>query len=127
MSKPPFEPGGSIYLLKSKTGDDMAEKSNALSLLKARKIELTDEVRGIERQLDDEPSKDWEDRATERQGDEVLEALGTHDLSEIEQIDAAIRRVHDGTYGLCVKCGAAIDLRRLDALPATPFCKSCAI
>lgn len=104
----------------------MKDKSELLAMLNARRAELKNEMMDIEDRLDDEPPKDWEDRASERQDDEVLEALGTHDLSELRQIDAAISRIHSGTYGECAKCGETIASARLDALPATPFCATCA-
>ena len=104
----------------------MVDWSQQMTRLEARRAELTDELVGIEDRLDDEPSKDWEDRATERQGDEVLESMGTRDLSELRQIDAALARINDGTYGECVKCGKKISAERLDAVPATPFCVACA-
>lgn len=104
----------------------MTETSKQMALLKARKAELRSEMLEIEDRLDDEPPKDWEDRASERQGDEVLEALGAQDMTELRQIDAAISRIGAGTYGLCVKCGDPISSQRLDALPATPFCSTCA-
>ena len=96
------------------------------AILKARRAELVGELTEIEDALDDEPPKDWEDRAAERQGDEVLEALGTQDLAELRRIDAALARIADGTYGTCVKCGGEISAERLAVLPDTPFCKACA-
>lgn len=104
----------------------MRNWSEQMTHLKARRAELKAELSDIEARLDDEPSKDWEDRATERQSDEVLESLGTHDLSELRQIDAALARIADGTYGDCMKCGEEIGAERLSALPATPFCMACA-
>ena len=80
----------------------------------------------IEHQLDEQHSKDWEDRAAERQGDEVLEALGNQELNELKRIDAALARIADGTYGDCVKCGNPISDARLNLLPDTPLCKNCA-
>ena len=94
--------------------------------LLARRAELVSTLDRIEDALDDEPPKDWEDRASERQGDEVLEALGQHDLDEVRQIDAALKRIEDGTYGTCVRCGNDISAERLTILPATPLCKACA-
>ena len=44
--------------------------------LMARRKELVADLEHIEHDLDETPPKDWEDRASERQGDEVLEALG---------------------------------------------------
>ncbi len=95
--------------------------------LQARKEKLIKDMHKIEDQLDVEPPKDWEDRSSERQGDEVLEALGHQDLHELEQINAALQRLDDGTYGQCVQCGNDILPARLDLLPETPFCKTCAI
>ncbi len=94
--------------------------------LRARRAELLGDLAEIEDALDDEPPKDWEDRASERQGDEVLEAMGHHDLAELRRIDAALARVEAGTYGICVTCGGEISEARLAVLPATPFCKACA-
>lgn len=104
----------------------MSEWSEQKSWLKSRRKELVAELQKIEDRLDDEPSKDWEDRSSERQGDEVLESLGTHDLSELRQIDAALERISDGSYGICAKCGNEISIERLEALPSTPLCRHCA-
>ena len=96
------------------------------AILLARRAELVATLDRIEDALDDEPPKDWEDRASERQGDEVLEALGATELAELRQIDAALARVAEGTYGTCMRCGATIAEARLAVLPATPLCRTCA-
>ena len=51
------------------------------------------------------------------------------DLSILEQVEAeladvehALRRLEDGTYGICEACGEPIDEARLEALPAARFC-----
>lgn len=90
--------------------------------LLARRAELIGNIDRIEDELDDPVSKDWEEAATERQGDEVLEALGQQDRAEILRIDAALDRVENGDYGFCVTCGEEIAAARLDLLPDTPFC-----
>lgn len=46
-------------------------------------------------------------------------------LEELSQVVAAHRRLQEGHYGQCVECGKPIDLRRLEALPAAPFCVAC--
>lgn len=104
----------------------MPDLAAAKAILKTRRAELLGELHNIEDALDDPRPKDWEDAAAERQGDEVLFALGDHDKAEIRQIDAALDRIASGDYGYCTICGAKISLERLAALPATPFCKSCA-
>ena len=94
--------------------------------LRERRAELSRHLETVEKSLDETPPSDWEDRSSERQGDEVLESLGQAELAEIRQIDAALSRFDAGEYGICQKCGAKISDARLDLLPATPFCKDCA-
>lgn len=94
--------------------------------LRERRAELTQHLETVEQTLDETPSKDWEDRSSERQGDEVLESLGQAELAEVRRIDAALGRIGAGTYGSCQTCGEDISAARLDLLPATPFCKNCA-
>ena len=94
--------------------------------LEARFAELDARVHKIEDQLDDPVTKDWEDQAIEREGDEVLEGMGTQGLKEMEMIRAALDRIENGTYGECQKCGEDISDQRLDAVPYAPLCRSCA-
>lgn len=92
-----------------------------------RRAGLESGLRAIEASLEETPSPDVEERATEREGDEVLESLGQAEQLELRQIAAALGRIDDGSYGSCVRCGATIAEERLDLLPATPFCRHCAI
>ena len=48
-----------------------------------------------------------------------LEENSTHVLAEI---DAALARIDEGTYGVCVRCGKPIGRERLDALPWATLC-----
>lgn len=94
--------------------------------LEARAAELRQRLAAIEAELDSHVERDWEEAAVEREGDEVLQAEGTSGLQEIRQIEAALKRMEDGAYGLCARCGTQIAPERLDALPFTPFCRDCA-
>jgi RNA polymerase-binding transcription factor DksA len=96
-------------------------------VLNARLGELERRLHGIEAELDSHASPDWEELATEREEDEVLEGMGQSGLREIEKIRAALARIADGSYGACVRCGSDIAEERLDVLPATPFCRNCAV
>lgn len=93
----------------------------------ARRAELVARIAEVEQELESHHDPDWEDSATEREGDEVLERQGLHASAEIVKIDAALRRVEAGEYGFCVRCGEAIGEARLDVLPWTPFCQTCAV
>ncbi|SDN38014.1 transcriptional regulator, TraR/DksA family [Lutimaribacter pacificus] len=91
-----------------------------------RLAELDGRLHTIEAELDAEHSKDWDDAAVEREGDEVLEHLGQAGQDEIRRIRAALQRIRDGEYGYCAKCGEEIAAERLDVLPDTPLCRNCA-
>ncbi len=43
----------------------------------------------------------------------------------LEQLDAALERIRDGTYGTCLMCGEPIAPRRLAALPWSALCIRC--
>ena len=77
-------------------------------------------------QLDQPADQDVEERATEREGDEVLESLGSSGLAEIRKIVAALKRVEDGSFGICVACGEPISEERLDVVPHAARCRDCA-
>ena len=94
-------------------------------LLLARKSELDQRLQHIEHDLDQPMSNDIEDRATEREDDEVMETMGNAGLVEIEAIDAAIDRIKDGTFGTCVDCGEPISKERLNIMPTATKCRKC--
>ena len=68
---------------------------------------------------------DFKDMAVEETLAVVEEAQAGHAVLELQQVVAAQRRVADGSFGQCLDCGEDIDLRRLSALPSTPFCTAC--
>jgi RNA polymerase-binding transcription factor DksA len=94
--------------------------------LEARLRELQARLHRIENELDEPVSRDFEERATEREGEEVLEDLGAAGLLEIRMIEAALRRIEDGSYGFCATCGDPISEARLDVVPQAPLCRTCA-
>ncbi|MFN6976860.1 MAG: TraR/DksA family transcriptional regulator [Gemmobacter sp.] len=94
--------------------------------LEARLADLQGRLAAIDAELDSHTTRDWDDLATEREADEVLEGMGQSGLQEMRRIEAALGRIAAGDYGWCVRCGAAIEPERLDAVPETPFCRACA-
>ena len=94
--------------------------------LEARMALLKERVVGISDDLREPSSKDFEERATETEGDEVMESLGNAGLVEINRIQAALARMENGTYGICGECGADISEKRLKAVPYAAKCIDCA-
>lgn len=44
---------------------------------------------------------------------------------ELNEVEDALRRVEDGTYGICTQCGKAISKDALDAAPESALCVDC--
>lgn len=52
-------------------------------------------------------------------------ALDARESGELDAIDAALRRIGEGSYGTCIDCGADIPAARLRAAPETTRCLDC--
>jgi RNA polymerase-binding protein DksA len=93
-----------------------------LTDLLSRHSRLNAHLRNRDREL---PS-DWQDLAQFVENDEVLEVLEERTRERVEAIAGALRRLDAGTYGMCASCGAEIADERLELLPTTRVCASCA-
>jgi len=71
-------------------------------------------------------SADWSEQVTERENEEVLEALISEGEEELAQISQALKRMSAGNYGICEVCGEPINPERLQALPYASLCIRCA-
>lgn len=54
------------------------------------------------------------------------EALATELREALAEVEAAIERLAEGTYGRCERCGQEISPARLEAKPAARLCITCA-
>jgi RNA polymerase-binding protein DksA len=104
----------------------MAKTDKIKKQLQARLKELNAKIAEIEGDLRTPRSASWEDRATEVEGDEVLDALEDSAMAEVAEIRTALERIENGTYGICVTCGDKINAKRLQALPYATQCINCA-
>ena len=95
-------------------------------MLRSQRSELEQRLDVIEHELDKPGDPDAEERATEREGDEVLEGVGHVGLKNIRAIDAALKRIEDGSFGICSSCGEDISEERLNAVPHAVKCRKCA-
>lgn len=50
-------------------------------------------------------------------------AIEEHLETRIEEVEAALARIDEGSYGRCEVCGKDIEPERLEARPATRYCK----
>ena len=66
------------------------------------------------------------DTATAMHDREMDYTLTDNEEQVLAKIDAALRRIEDGTYGICTNCGRPIAEERLEARPWADLCIDCA-
>lgn len=88
-------------------------------------LERAERAERIDNRLSQPGLQDWEEQATQRENDEVLETLGNQAVKEIEQIKHALHCIDNGTYGICAHCGSPIPPERLKAMPYATNCMHC--
>jgi DnaK suppressor protein len=68
---------------------------------------------------------DTYDLASEERDREINFILSDRERTKIKQIDDALERLEDNTYGECESCGLEIAAERLEAMPFTRLCRDC--
>jgi len=52
-------------------------------------------------------------------------ALKNHQKNQVYEVDEALKRISNGTYGICEDCGAEISEERLEVMPTANLCIKC--
>jgi DnaK suppressor protein len=86
---------------------------------------LARELANLRREASAAEAGDSADAAFTGGSDEMSSQLAELDARELSQIDRAIERLKQGTYGLCEGCSTKIPVARLNALPYTTLCIKC--
>ena len=73
----------------------------------------------------DEGAEDIVDRANNSYNREFMFALSGTERELLAEIDQALGRIEDGSYGTCLNCDEAIPKPRLKAVPWTRYCIDC--
>lgn len=73
-------------------------------------------------QAHEQDSDDWAKASEER---DLRIELEERESAELVAIDAALQRIADGSYGLCLQCGASIPTARMHAQPTAERCVGC--
>jgi len=75
--------------------------------------------------LSDDGVKDTVDMSVMDVNKELAFRLGDRESQMIADIDQALLRIQEGSYGVCARCGKLIDERRLEALPTARYDAAC--
>jgi DnaK suppressor protein len=108
------------------------QEARLKATLRGRLQALLTEVREDLLKSDDDRAALLADRVRDV-GDESLADLiidldladTDRDLEELRQVEAALARMHLGTYGTCMDCGGPIAFERLQASPQAKRCEEC--
>lgn len=97
-------------------------------LLDEKKASLSVDIaktRSAEEETSDELTQDIADKAVSSYTREFLYSLTDGERSTLLQIDDALGRIAEGTYGFCINCGQPMAEKRLTAVPWAPYCVEC--
>jgi DnaK suppressor protein len=86
---------------------------------------LSDELDSLRNLKSTDFTGDAADVAFEAGSDEMTSQLAELDSRELSQIERALARLKQGTYGVCESCAHKIPVGRLNALPYTTLCINC--
>jgi DnaK suppressor protein len=90
--------------------------------------EHDDNVRGDQAdalEIADDGVKDSVDMSMMDVNQEIALRMGERESQMVADIDQALLRIEEGTYGVCVNCGKPIDERRLEAMPTARYDAAC--
>ena len=105
-------------LLRSRLESEQKRLIDELEQLKAS-------VRPANERREGSPFGKREEEATETLELETRLALEKRVIDQLAEIEHALSKFEDGTYGLCDLCGQPIDPARLEALPQANLCLNC--
>jgi DnaK suppressor protein len=112
------------------------EDENRHTGLRTILVELRDEILGkiaqeMGNKLDEDPrmstlsTMDIGDLSQFDQDEDIDYTLLNRHIERLRELEDALDRLEEGTYGICEDCGAAINLERLKVLPFTTCCVQC--
>ncbi|MDT8283149.1 MAG: TraR/DksA family transcriptional regulator [Gammaproteobacteria bacterium] len=107
----------------------MPSLQSTIDRLQALRSELTQRIDSIDTDIHHkkEPvEKDFAEQVTQRENDEVLNAIDEETQQTVFLIDKALAQIKAGSYGICSICGEKIAEQRLQALPYATTCINCA-
>jgi DnaK suppressor protein len=97
-----------------------SQKDQLRRALELRRETLVQELEHDAARLREERVGEWTDV-----GPDVEQADLVRDADELRDIEAARRRLEDGSYGICIDCGAEIGFERLHVEPEAARCIEC--
>ncbi|MCJ7803129.1 MAG: TraR/DksA family transcriptional regulator [Desulfobacterales bacterium] len=96
-------------------------------LLKERE-QIVGEVKHIvesSKEMGQDGIQDIGDEAANMYNKQVLLSLNENERMRLQEVDEALDRIGNGTYGICEECGGPISLKRLEVRQVAKYCVPC--
>lgn len=103
----------------------LAKMREQLGEMKTKLLSGMDSELRAGREGNKDEGMDTYDLASEERDREINFILSDRERVKVKQVDDALGRLDDGTYGVCESCGLEITEERLQALPFTRLCRDC--
>jgi DnaK suppressor protein len=92
------------------------QRQQLLSVVRSTQAQMAEKTKDL---------PDVSDQASEGYGDELAVGLMAIEAAQLEDIEAAITRIDNGSYGLCADCEKPIPRKRIEVLPFARRCLPC--
>jgi RNA polymerase-binding transcription factor len=103
----------------------LAKMREQLQEMKTKLLAEIDSTLRAEREGNKDEGMDTYDLASEERDREINFILSDRERVKLKQIDDALERMDEGSYGVCESCGLEIAEERLEAMPFSRLCRDC--
>ena len=123
VKEPKAAPARKIPAAEPLTKAELAEIAASLSEMKTDIAKNVEDKKNLD--LLEPEVGDSIDQATQSLDKEILFELSDNERKILRDIEAALRKMEKGTYGLCEHCKNVIEKKRIKALPSARYCMIC--
>jgi DnaK suppressor protein len=114
--------------MDQKKGLDKKTISHFKKILLKEREQILGEVRQIyesSKEMGQDGIQDIADEAANIYNKQILLSLNENERTRLQEVDEALDRIANGTYGICEECGEPIGLKRLEVRPVAKYCVPC--
>ena len=114
--------------MDQRKGPDKKTIAHFKKILLKEREEILGEVKQIHessKEMGQDGIQDIGDEAANIYNKQILLSLSENERTRLQEVDEALDRIANGTYGICEECGEPIGLKRLDVRPVAKYCVPC--
>jgi DnaK suppressor protein len=114
--------------LELKKGMDKKTLTRFKKILLKEREQIVGEVKQIDessKEMGQDGIQDIGDEAANIYNKQILLSLNESERMRLQEVDEALDRIVNGTYGICEECGDFIGLKRLEVRPIAKYCVPC--